>query len=408
MRRLPVPGGSGSRGGDIGGRSRQVAIVAAARKLACLLWCMLTRDAYAYGQPSSTRRSCASSRSPPARRATRARPNSGRITKRWHRPSANSPSRPNWPTRAPSVTGRQRTGERWASAVVGLKGPRRAAGYAPDACTRLVGHPRPQITLSPRSGGPTATRRDSYPSTMRALRSRAISRTAPGRRSLATRRERYAPLKGDLQPVAQWRAVRPHTGWRVASSYSGSGAMSTPLGRAIVPGSTRTWGEERLIGKRLEDTAPLMFVEGDVADRAVLEAQAQAMVADDSTRLTSTSGSGASVMSAVGVATPNQCSGSITLADARCSCRALPGAGAQRRAPRAAPRGRPDLKSDQIAGLPVESRRPQRCSSERTHPVRDRTRMYAMSPSIVMREDRIGELVHRQAAFERSPLRVPA
>ena len=38
-------------------RGHQVAIVAAARKLACLFWCMLTRgEDYAYGQPSLTRR----------------------------------------------------------------------------------------------------------------------------------------------------------------------------------------------------------------------------------------------------------------------------------------------------------------------------------------------------------------
>jgi transposase len=38
-------------------RGHQIAIVAAARKLACLFWCMLTRGQdYAYGQPSLTRR----------------------------------------------------------------------------------------------------------------------------------------------------------------------------------------------------------------------------------------------------------------------------------------------------------------------------------------------------------------
>jgi transposase len=37
-------------------RGHQVAVVAAARKLACLFWCMLTRGQdYAYGQPSLTR-----------------------------------------------------------------------------------------------------------------------------------------------------------------------------------------------------------------------------------------------------------------------------------------------------------------------------------------------------------------
>lgn len=38
-------------------RRDQIAIVASARKLACLFWCMLTRgEDYAYGQPSLTRR----------------------------------------------------------------------------------------------------------------------------------------------------------------------------------------------------------------------------------------------------------------------------------------------------------------------------------------------------------------
>jgi transposase len=38
-------------------RGHQIAIVAAARKLACLFWCMLTRgEDYAYAQPSLTRR----------------------------------------------------------------------------------------------------------------------------------------------------------------------------------------------------------------------------------------------------------------------------------------------------------------------------------------------------------------
>jgi transposase len=38
-------------------RGHQVAVVAAARKLACLFWCMLTRgEDYAYQQPSLTRK----------------------------------------------------------------------------------------------------------------------------------------------------------------------------------------------------------------------------------------------------------------------------------------------------------------------------------------------------------------
>jgi transposase len=38
-------------------RGRQVAVVAAARKLACLFWCLLTREEdYAYAQPSLTKK----------------------------------------------------------------------------------------------------------------------------------------------------------------------------------------------------------------------------------------------------------------------------------------------------------------------------------------------------------------
>ena len=38
-------------------RGHQVAVVAAARKLACLFWCLLTRsEDYAYAQPSLTRK----------------------------------------------------------------------------------------------------------------------------------------------------------------------------------------------------------------------------------------------------------------------------------------------------------------------------------------------------------------
>jgi hypothetical protein len=72
-------------------RDHQVAVVAAARKLACLFWCMLIREQdYAFGQPSLTRRrSCAGSSSPPAPRNTKARAGSGRPTRRCAKPKAN-------------------------------------------------------------------------------------------------------------------------------------------------------------------------------------------------------------------------------------------------------------------------------------------------------------------------------
>ena len=60
-------------------RGHQVAIVAAARKLACLFWCLLIRgEDYAYGQPSLTQKKLRVPRSAPAPRRTRAsRPEPG-------------------------------------------------------------------------------------------------------------------------------------------------------------------------------------------------------------------------------------------------------------------------------------------------------------------------------------------
>ena len=88
-------------------RGHSVAIVAAARKLACLFWCLLTREEdYAYQQPSLTRKKLGAWRSPPAReRYTPRPPASGAPTTRCARPSASSPARPRSPTRAPCATG---------------------------------------------------------------------------------------------------------------------------------------------------------------------------------------------------------------------------------------------------------------------------------------------------------------
>ena len=87
-------------------RGHSVAVVAAARKLACLFWCLLTREAdYAYAQPSLTRKKLRRPRSPPASRATRPRPPaSGTPTTPSARPSASSPTRPRPPTSGPSAT----------------------------------------------------------------------------------------------------------------------------------------------------------------------------------------------------------------------------------------------------------------------------------------------------------------
>ena len=56
-------------------RGHQIAIVATARKLADLFWCLLTREQdYAYGRPSLTAVKMRRSRSPPGRRPALANP----------------------------------------------------------------------------------------------------------------------------------------------------------------------------------------------------------------------------------------------------------------------------------------------------------------------------------------------
>jgi hypothetical protein len=91
-------------------RGHQVAIVASARKLACLFWCLLTREQdYAYAQPSLTkkklRRLEARRRRPPKARSS---PGSGPLTPPSARQSASSPAKASSPTSAPSPTGKQR------------------------------------------------------------------------------------------------------------------------------------------------------------------------------------------------------------------------------------------------------------------------------------------------------------
>ena len=83
-----------------GRRGASVAIVATARKLACLFWTLLVRgEDYAYGQPSlTTRRSSAGSSSPPVLARVGAARASGRPTRRSAMPSARWPSRPRPPT----------------------------------------------------------------------------------------------------------------------------------------------------------------------------------------------------------------------------------------------------------------------------------------------------------------------
>jgi hypothetical protein len=100
-------------------RGHGKAIVATARKLAILFWCMLTRgEDYAHQQPSLTNKKL---RRPeitagaPARKASR--PASGAPTRGCAKPKGSSPRRPRPPTSGSSPTGRpQPRRERWARA----------------------------------------------------------------------------------------------------------------------------------------------------------------------------------------------------------------------------------------------------------------------------------------------------
>jgi hypothetical protein len=139
-------------------RGHSVAIVAAARKLACLFWCLLTREQdYATPNRRSPRRSSDDWRSQPAHRAIAPRPPaSGVPTTPSARPSASSPTRPRSPMRAPCATGTQlRPGQRARARHWGahLKGPRRAKPrgrpQAPDVCTSL------RQSLAPVANDPT-------------------------------------------------------------------------------------------------------------------------------------------------------------------------------------------------------------------------------------------------------------
>jgi len=135
-------------------RGHQIAIVASARKLACLFWCMLTRgEDYAYGQPSLTKKKLGrlelTAGAPKAQGTTAiwstnlpcATPNA-----RWH-------NRPNSPTSATSPTGkppgRQRrrerdTGARISRALKGLKP--RGRPQPRTSALRFVSHSRPTTT----------------------------------------------------------------------------------------------------------------------------------------------------------------------------------------------------------------------------------------------------------------------
>ena len=142
-------------------RGHQVAVVAAARKLACLFWCLLTREEdYAYQQPSLTRkklrrleiaagapkypgRTSIWSTNVAMREAERAARRAGRARLPQHRPRLARHTDQKSEGRRDGGGGRERdTGARIKQA---LKGQSRAADHKPlTSALRYVSHSRPR------------------------------------------------------------------------------------------------------------------------------------------------------------------------------------------------------------------------------------------------------------------------
>ena len=139
-------------------RGHGKAIVATARKLAVLFWCMLTRgEDYAHQQPSLTKKKLRRLEiTAGAPKYAEAPPGSGAPTTRSARPSASSPSRPRPPTSGWSKTSRpEPRREKWARArhrSAHKIGPRRAKPRgrlkAPDVCASLRQSPAPTDNLT--------------------------------------------------------------------------------------------------------------------------------------------------------------------------------------------------------------------------------------------------------------------
>ena len=112
-------------------RGHQVAIVAAARKLACLFWVLLWREQdYAFGQPSLTakklRRLEITAGAPRWRDAAA----SGPPTAPCATPNATSPAKPSTPTRRPSATAKPPGIKTGASATPGRASQQPTEGKA--------------------------------------------------------------------------------------------------------------------------------------------------------------------------------------------------------------------------------------------------------------------------------------
>ena len=158
-------------------RGHQIAIVATARKLAGLFWCLLTREQdYAYGRPSLTAPSCAGWRSPPALRAGRSR-GAGRQSRPRRRRTPSSPNKPKPPTSNSTERPRKRVR---ADTGTRMQGPRRA---------KPRGRPKPRSCASLRQSPAATHEQDATASkphltfSVQESRRRAVASGASGRSS---------------------------------------------------------------------------------------------------------------------------------------------------------------------------------------------------------------------------------
>ena len=195
-------------------RGAQVAIVATARKLACLFWCLLTREQdYAFGQPSLTakkiRRARARRRRAP--RKGQAAPAPAPAPPRSATPNATSPAKPSTPTAARSATGRPPRPRRRARARhrgAHLKGPRRAKPrgrpQAPDVCASLRQSLAPTRTIpqEPPATKPLTFIRQAAPTSLVRVAVPAVPET-PARPHLPSPSHRA--LCGSKRPIGLFR-----------------------------------------------------------------------------------------------------------------------------------------------------------------------------------------------------------
>ena len=136
-------------------RGHSIAIVASARKLACLFWCLLTRgEDYAFAQPSLTtkkmRRLELAAGAPRRQGGRDVWSTNTAMRSRRTRPRAPSPARLRTHRRrlaSRSKGGRERdTGARITTA---LEGPSRAADHKPlTSALRYVSHSRPPTMIA--------------------------------------------------------------------------------------------------------------------------------------------------------------------------------------------------------------------------------------------------------------------